>query len=228
MKTMDQLKMEQAQALAALERAHAIAAAAPIPPDMVTSETSRAPWLTYKTKTLAEALAIAGAFPVVVPFESWRGTFTMLKPEELLTARETAAYSANGGPYAFSIRVDHGEHYGPRARLAFFARIDTGMVHTHVEFGAGYIGACPQLRAIVKVTRGRGDRIESKHFEANAEARAVADKVISWATGETGPIRHSAEFEYLFCADRNEPGPADAIGSHALAALRTLADRLKI
>jgi hypothetical protein len=55
----------QARELAALNRAHEVARACPFPPRQVTSETSRAPWVSYKVQTLGEACDMLRAFTVL-------------------------------------------------------------------------------------------------------------------------------------------------------------------
>jgi hypothetical protein len=190
---------------------------------MVSNENNRAPWLSYEVKTLREAIGLFSQFQVL-PSHHWRATFSELCPESVFSEKQRAKYNEpDSGPWACWITVDHGAKYGPSAELKFYALLPIGPAHICVRFGNGYIGECLQLRAIPEETRGRGDRLISRKFQPNAEARGASDKVISWASYE-GPIAKTARHSYLFCADRDEM-MLGAEHSHTTGMLEILAER---
>lgn len=233
MKTLEQLQTEQAKQTAALARQHAIANACPFPPQTVTNTgAERAPWVSYKTETLAQALELFAAFDVT-PSEHFRGTFSVIMPRECMTKREARDYAENpraesSGPYACWLEVTHYEHANSdAAELTFYAQTEAGPVRVSIKFGAGYIGQCHGLRAaIVSSERDRRGTVIAQRFGRNPEAGALADHVIKWGAYE-GAKEQSARFSYLFVADQFETMKG-AEHSHAIAQLSILADRAKV
>lgn len=234
MKTMEQLKEEQAKQTAELARQHAIANACPFPPQTVTivSAADRAAWVSYKTETLAQALELFAAFDVI-PSEHFRGTFSVIMPRECMTKREARDYAENpraesSGPYACWLEVTHYAHANSdAAELTFYAQTAAGPIRVSVKFGTGYIGQCHGLRAvIVSREHDRRGSVIAQKFGRNPEAGAMADHVIKWGAYE-GAKEQSAHFSYLFVADQFETMKG-AEHSHAIAQLSILADRAKV
>lgn len=234
MKTLDELKAEQAKQIAELERQHQVANACPFPPRQVTivNATERAPWVGYQTETLAQALEMFAAFDVI-PSEHFRGTFSVIMPRECMTKREARDYAENpraesSGPYACWLDVSHYAHANSdAAELTFYAQTGAGPVRVSIKFGAGYIGQCHGLRAvIVSSERDRLGTVIAQRFGRNPEAGALADHVVKWGAYE-GAKETSARFSYLFCADQFETMKG-AEHSHAIAQLSILADRAKV
>jgi hypothetical protein len=234
MKTLEQLKAEQAKQTAELMRQHEAANACPLVPDQVTivGAGDRAPWVSYKRETLAQALEVFKAFSVI-PSEHFRASSSVIMPREVMTKRETRDYVENeraqsSGPYACWLDVRHyGHANSDSAELVFYAQTGAGPVRVSVKFGAGYIGQCHGLRAvIVSREHDRRGTVIAQKFGRNPEAAAMADHVIKWGAYE-GAKEESAQFSYLFVSDQFETMPG-ADQSHALAQLSILADRAKI
>src|SRR5574337_202605 len=224
MESFDELRARHARELDALNRRHAIANACPIPPGMVTSETARAPWVSYTVPTLADACNIMRAF-TVIPSELWRSGCTMVAPESTMSERDKSRYGEpTSGPWACWIDVSSGEGFGPSARLVFYAELPTGPVRVNVDFGRGYIGTCPPLAPVWQISRGASGKIYAKSARPNPELHSASDDYVNWSSGDLGPIKESARHSYLFCADQYETMPG-AKESHALAQLAILASR---
>lgn len=225
MKTLEQLKAEQEKAMRELTREHEIARAMPFPPVRVTSVTARAPWVSYEVETLREACEMFAQFRVI-PANVWRGTFTTVAPDCARSEkdRERAPEPASG-PYACAIRVSHGDNYGTTSELQFYAETGAGPVNVHIRFGKGYARGHALAPCVTETCHARTGRIESRHFSPSLEARAIADNFISWGTGESGPVKTSADHTFLLSADLDETG---ATHSHAVGMLEILADRAKV
>jgi hypothetical protein len=229
MKDINQLRAEHAAQLAKLEREIAIASAMPIAPDSVMVTGFGEPWITYKRVKLSEALEVFRAFRIA-PCSLWRGTFTTIKPEALLTDRERESYREDFGPCAAWIEVHQGEGFGPSAELEFFAETSVGIVRVKVSFGSGYIETAPQLSARFEEIKGGRNGRETVELRAlpNPECRAIADHFVKWSVGGFGErLKRAARFSYMLCANESEAlNGADQ--SHALSMLEILADRAKV
>lgn len=233
MKTLEQLKAEQDKQTAELIRQHETANACPIPPDSVmVMSTERAPWVSYKRETLTQALEVFKAF-TVIPCEHFRASSSVTMPREVMTKRETRDYVENeradsSGPYAAWVEVTHYSHANSdAAELNFYAQTGAGPVRVSVKFGAGYIGTCAGLRAVIQTSeRDRRGTVIAQKYGRNPIAGPLADKVIKWGSYE-GAKEESAQFSYLFAADQFETMPG-ADQSHALSMLAILADQAKV
>lgn len=209
MKTIEQLKAQQAAELAALEREIAVAAQCPIPPASVRETHTDCPWVIYKAPSLVQALDIMTALPIV-PIWQYRGTFTQFMPEECAGDKDGDIV---GGPYAVGMRVSQGRGYGPCPRLQFFWRLECGLVQVTVDLepenGPGHFwqfGAAP-------IMRGPRGHEEVAEYKANNKLYASADNYVKWVTGSSD----SAAFSYHWIADTQEGG-----SEYALERLRQL------
>lgn len=229
MKTIEELKAEQAAQMESLQREHAIANTCPIPPRYIVMLPGKDhdPWLSYQAKTLIEATDILRAFHVLPVYHFKGNTFAVTMPESIMSTRERRDYVEQGlekrGPFACWIEVDHAS-YGTRAELVFYVQLPTGAARVGVRFGADYIGNCHRLKAEAFETRDYRNRLQSRAFRSNIEARTVADHIVSWGTYEQEPIKTSARHSYLFAAEGHEPMPG-ADCEHALSMLAILGER---
>jgi hypothetical protein len=227
MKTIEQLKIEQEKALAALQGELGLAAALPLPPDrvMFTGKAIGTPWITYKVKGLRGAIDVFKAF-TIVPTSVLKEGCTSVKPAELVPVEKQEKAE---GTYAAWIDVRQGDGFGPNAEFLFFARIPGhGVVRVCADIeGPGYIGVYRQLGATVREERGgRGNRITGRTFSANGELYALTDYRIQWASGDMGPVKTSANISYFLCADQCDDMPG-ASQSHALAQLEIIIDKFE-
>jgi hypothetical protein len=200
----------------------AIAAKATVTPKRVQiTSGGLATWLIYNADTLAEAIAIMQAAPIV-PAYAYKGTFTRIQPEALATEKSG---EITAGPFAASLDVSQGEGFGPSATLQFFvmagdelcmARIDIGAQFrpvSHYQWGAQFI-AHP---------RGAGQMLNGRKYingdwRPNNTLSAMSDHRITWSSGS----RTGAHNQYFWMAD-DETGGCD----HAAAQLLTLAGEAK-
>lgn len=223
MKTLQDLEAEQTAARAKLEAEHEIAAALPLVPDFVlTAKGRRAPYVTFRNRTLTQALEIIGAFQIV-PMWKYRDSCLSICPE----GEEPKTATEDGGPFAIALDVDTGNGYGPSAKLFFYSELPDGRrVRVNVDIdGPGYIGAFQAFAASRSpIYGGRyGKEIVGYRMAANQALSGMADSVVSWASGDNGKSgRHS----YLLQADQAETLPAAEM-SHALAMLVNLRDEFQ-
>lgn len=206
MKSVEELKAEQAKALATLQAEHEIAALAPIPPvrAMLVGTGERA-WLTYEPADMWEALDIMRAFDPL-PFNEYKGTFTRYEPEEV---HERPGNKHKGeyrsGPYILRIETDGGEGFGPNAELRFFARLGSDIVSIHCSLRRPGYGPShwPSYAASFQANeRGRsrqlhGNRYIAGDFRASSKLSAMTDKVTAWGSGSGASWRYS----YFIAAD---------------------------
>lgn len=216
MRTIEELKAKHAAEVERLEKEIAIAERAPVAPHRAQLTSSGLPtWLHYRAETLAAALEIMNAAPVV-PFYSYKGTFTRLQPEALATEKSG---EITGGPYAASLHVSQGEGFGPSVELRFFVMAGDEICAAHVDLG-------PEFRpsqlwsygARCDVVRGYRERIERRDWHANTLLAALADRHIRWGSGSDT----SATYEYLLSADTVDGG-----ATHATAQLGAIVEKLE-
>lgn len=221
MQTIEQLEAKHAAAKARLEAEHALARKAQFPPDSVQISASLAPWLVYRKRPLADALAMFKASQVV-PQWAYKSTFTRLQPESKATAKDGAR---GDGPFAVALNVDSGDGYGPNLEVKFFTMAGDTLCLAVIDIeGPDYIGAFGALRAnAVEIRDRRTDRLESRHFNPNHLLNGLTDKVISWASGDSGPIKTSAAHTYLLMCDQDETATG-ADNAHACDQLQNLID----
>lgn len=208
MKTIEQLKAEQAADLAKLEREHATATALAVVPDHVMDCGKRAPWVSYKRNTMREALAVFDAYAStsrIVNMEYAKGTFThVCPPSERTNERNPVEVR---GDYCAFISVRQGERFGPSVEVVFYAESTAGkMVRVCVKLEPqGWVHGMHQWRATARERRNaRTGRVEERHFEPNTLLRAHSDKFISYASGDVGPIKTACDHRFLFVADNGE------------------------
>lgn len=222
MKTLAQLESENAAAVAKLARELSIAALMPAAPDAVQINRTLPAWVTYRARTLAQALELFAAFNIA-PFYECRDSFLTLAPVECCKAPDDVTIAS--GPYALQLTMVHGAGFGPSAEVAFYTRIAGDIYQIHVDIaGPGYIGAFNALQASpVEECDRRTSLLIARSWRANALLNGLFDKVISWASGESGPIKDSARHSYLLCAD-DDSEMTGGEHSHACGQLQNLID----
>lgn len=220
MKSVEQLKAEQAKALANLEAQHAIANAMPVRPHYVDpSRLIGCPSASIKVKGFKGARDALAEF-TVVPFAEYRNGCLSLKPLELLPEKVREDECAN---WAVQISVEqmHGG-YGPNLKMRFYARIP-GMpapslisVTLDVE-GPDYIGAFRKVGAEYRLKRD-GITVDRDSIRPNARLNGHTDKVIRWASGGSD----SFYFSYLISADYADEDAAPDQLAHCFATLENI------
>ena len=242
MKTLEQLKQEQAKEVKALEAQLAAAqlfanAGLPIP-DYIGDSVHGAITAHYRNpaplRGLSEALDLFRGFPCVVPFAVMRaGCCTMLPesrmPEKMKAQGYKRDIARNSADYAAALRVSHISNSQTRAELSFFAELGGVLFSVSVDFGRDYIGNCSKLAPkIVENRDGRTNRLNSRTFAANNVAQSMADSVIAFASGDMGPVKESSDHRYLFVADHAEESAPGSDFEHACGMLQNLADNLGV
>ena len=244
MLTHEQFAEKQAKERVAFEREAATAvrvAATGIPiPDYIGGMLYGALGLTYRNsdpvspRSLADALELMKKFSAIVPFNVLRDVCTIMAPEKDLPEKDRAnGYKRdthrNSGAYVAHLDVRHiNDSTAPTsARLGFFARAGGMLFNVSIEFGTGYIGACPQMAPVRKETRNARGHIESATFATNSVLSSMADSVLSYGSGDMGSIKKSADHRYLCLSDRGDDDCAPCDCSHALEQLQNIADNLK-
>ena len=201
MKTVEQLHAEHAEQLAELKREHAIGAGMPLPPVRVTVQGSkRAPWVTYKVTTVAQATAVFRTFVdagQVVNMENAKGRYRYVCPAgERSSERAPVKVESDA---AIALRVCRGEGY-ESATFFFYADTPAGLVRVCVDFdfrAAPVRHMLPKIRQ-EKDLRGKATR---QWFDANPALHGYAMQALSYASGDLGPVKKSGEHVYLFPAD---------------------------
>lgn len=187
----------------------------------------------HKPRPMREAIDLFERFPLIVPAHVMRAGCTMVHPEKDLPEREAKqgykreTGARNSGSYAARLRVSHIKGSQTRAEIEFFARVGGVLFTVSVDFGSEYIGNCSKLAPEVVENRNRMNRLESRVFNANRIAHVHADSLLTFASGDLGPIKESADHRYLFSADHDDGedvAPADC--EHAVSAMRAIADAI--
>lgn len=227
MKSLEELRQKHANELAKAEREWAIANELPVAPKRV-MEFEPNPWVSYEVKTVAEAIEIFKQFRIVNHHHA-TNTFGHLKPMTGIIAAENkyGTVEMKGGPFAFNLEVDQlASGHGASAELKFFAYTEKHVVQVEIKFGSGYIGSCPQLNFRI-VTSGPYDHPHSRNFNPNEKAKAACDHLVTWGTGDIGPVKNSAKVNYCFKTDKLD-GEWGYDHVEALTKLEALAKELGI
>lgn len=205
MKTVEQLKQEQAAELAKLEREHALAALCPVPPKRVQITTaSLGHWIIYEAPTLWAALDIMASYEPI-PFYAFKGTFLRFVPESLNVGRDKG--ESDGVPYVAQIRVSQGEGFGPTVDFKFFALVGADVCEIHCKLQDGFRNQFGQYAApFAAMPNGHSRRLEGQRYingewRANGNLSGLFDKVTKWGTGS----QESAEYSYAIVADSIDP-----------------------
>lgn len=256
MKSIEEFKAEQnaamEKALAAhtkrLQRAeHFTSAGLPIPEYIADGSLYGAASVTYRNsgagrkpeelRSMAGAVALFAQFVdkgAVIAGHVLRDGCTIVHPETLMPQKPGARSQykrdegRNGGAYAAELRA-HYMHEGRNlsASLEFFAMLGGQLYGVSIEFGQGYIGKCPRLAPeTVEHRHSRTSRLDSRTFKANPVAYGLADSLLSYASGDNGPVKTSADHRYLFLADQDHETAAPIECSHAIAQLANLAEHV--
>ncbi len=121
LKSIDQLKQEQAEELARLERAHAIAALLPVPPKYVHSDR-----VSYEARSLAEAADLMEKFPDKLPYVdvSENNIRYIDLPDRMPESRRSRpdAREADGAPFLYL--SNYGRGFGTDATFYFYTMVD--------------------------------------------------------------------------------------------------------
>lgn len=207
MKTIEEMKAEQAAALAKLEAEHAIAAFAPVPPKSVMLVgTGERAWISYEAADLWAALDIMAAFEPVA-FYQFKGTYTRFEPEAINDKRTRDKGESDGVPLVALIDTSGGEGFGPNATLAFFAYLGADLCKVKIDLRpAGYGPAswwqyaarfAANPRGSSRRLDGHGNRYTAGDFMPNDKLAGMTDRRIRWGSGS----RESWHFTYALCAD---------------------------
>jgi len=156
---------------------------------------------------LQQAFEIFKKFKQIVPFNILKNSCTMLHPERLLPEKEKSkGYkidSMHSGDYAAMLCVSHIHQSHTRASFDFFASVDSVAFKVSIDFGTAYIGMCPQLAPVTKEDRVL-NKLVARHFAQNAILRAHSSHYLSYASGDTGPVKTSSDHRYLFLSDYSD------------------------
>lgn len=220
MESIDALKAKHAATLAKLESELAIAAALPLTPDAVQFYAKRPSWISYRDRTLTQALDVIRAFQIV-PFYEFRGTFCQLVPQ----GQEDSKAQERGGPYAIALNVSSGERFGPSAKLFFYSTLPNGdSIRVNIELaGPGYIGSFDRLAGSRKpVAYDKRGNVTQWLIGPNHIGLGHSDSYVQWSTGDDKTGQHS----YLFCADTESPAMGGDM-THAIGQLVNMRDELQ-
>ena len=236
MTTLEQFQAKQAEELKAFQakqaRDAAILATGIPEPTYIGGKLHGAQTIMYANRaynrTLTQALEHFKCFNIV-PFNVLKDdSFTILFPEKHLQEKEKGykrdSYKTSG--YAVDLRVSHiqGSPAPTTARLEFFAMNGGILFDVTIEFGTGYIGASPMLRPKA-VESYNGNRTVARSFAPNDALNGIADSHIHFASGDTSPLKTSADQRFLFVAEQEDDLPGSEC-KHALAQLTNLASYL--
>jgi hypothetical protein len=238
MKTIDQIRAEGQVALdkqvaahaEMLERAELFSTSGlPIPEYIASGNLWGAIGVSYRNdihngRTMANAVELFKLFDgKVVPFNCLKNGCTTLHPEKHIPASK--GYKRDNyknSDYAAALNVNHaGDSGHTSAALEFYANVGGKLLKVSIEFGAGYIGKCPKLAPVANISRGFRGSIEARTYNANTNAAALSDTILTYSYGDYGPIKSGADHRYLFVTDTADSDPAEC--THALTQLENLA-----
>lgn len=181
----------------------------------------------YKApRSMADAVDMFKLFGEIVPATIMRNACATVRPEKFMPQKEIARgykrdpYAAD---YAVLLDVSHISESHTSAKIEFFAIVGGKPFEISVEFGTGYIGKAPQLAPRAQVTRGYGERIQSRTYIPDTKISAYADKYLSFASGDMGPIKNSAHHVYMFLAENGDENAPAVACEHAIEMLLTIA-----
>lgn len=235
MTTLEQFQAKQAEELKAFQakqaRDAAILATGIPEPTYIGGKLFGAQTIMYANRghnrTLTQALEHFKCFNIV-PFNVLRNGSVILFPEKHLQEKEKnyKRDSYKSGDYAAKIEVGFMKDSPANtfAKLCFFAMQGGILMNVTIEFGTGYIGSCEKLRPRA-VESYNGNRAVSRSYSGNDAMNGFADSVLSYASGDTGPLKTSADHRYLFIAEQEGELPATEC-KHALAQLANVASYL--
>jgi hypothetical protein len=204
-KTLQELKAEQAEAMRKLEAEHAIARHLPLAPSSVMLvHTGEKAWVTYKVADLWEALEVMAKFDLIAMYK-FKGTYTRVEPEAINDKRTKDKGESDDVPFAAKIATHGGEGYGPTASLEFFAYVGRDICKIkcdlHKQYGGYYswhqYGARFQEDSYGRSRRSDGNRIRRGTFRANEKLSGMTDSGMSYANGSDG----SWNYTYMLVAD---------------------------
>lgn len=203
MKTIEELNAEHAKKVAELQREIAIASSLPIPPDRVMLTGSRmVPWVTYNVDTVARALEIFRTYAnagMVRNMEHAKGTYTTVG---LASEREKRYEDKTDflRDVAIALEVSQGKGFSS-AGFFFSVEVSGRFLRIHASFG---YRSAPIYRMLArKVTERNGFRneITKQYFQPNDALNGYFDAYISYASGDMGPIKKTANMCYVIGAD---------------------------
>ncbi len=194
MKSLDEMKAQQAAELATLEKQHALASKLPVTPWFVLlpSKATGYPSASIKVQGIRGAIEALKAF-TVVPFAEHRDGCLRLVPMEYVPEQARDKVSAQ---WAFQLKVD--THFfshcgaGTNLKISFFARVSGASAADIVSItldvtGPNYIGSFMALAARAQFRNsgayGQGRAVVSGSKGPNVVLAAECGRVIDWATG---------------------------------------------
>lgn len=210
MQTLEEMKAKHAAELENLEREHALAALAPVPPLQVQlTSATLGEWLIYERPTLWGALDLMRQFEPI-PFYEFKKSFTRFVPAPLNVGRD--AGEERSGPYVAKIKVNQGEGFGPAVEFCFFVMLGETICEVHCNLRDKWRDQFGQYRAPFHAHSGgrsrmlAGNRYIAGDFRANPKLSGMMDKTTHWGSGS----QEAASFSYAISADSVEgDGPCE-------------------
>jgi len=173
MKTLQDLEAEQAAERAKLAAQLEFAAAMPLVPDYIgTINGKRAPHVSYRRRTMTQALELLGSFQVV-PMYRFKDSCLQICPE----GEQAATANEESGPYAIGLRVATVEGK-TSADLFFYAVLSDGrLVHVGIDIeGPDYIGGFQKFAGSRQpVARGKRGEVTEWRGGPNGTRCGMAD-----------------------------------------------------
>ncbi len=177
LKDIDKLRAEFEAKLAEAARQNTIADTLPIYPHRIHTPSSGAPWVTYKAKTLAEALQILKAY-TLLPWVIAKGTFTTLGiREDIDTERykyDRFTEIEDGAPY---FECQQGVGYDTNT-MVFFTQVEGTTLAIHID-----IDHLPFGPRLVLLDRNARLSDHNKYRKDYCESMIAAD-ILKWGYGD--------------------------------------------
>jgi hypothetical protein len=226
MKSLEQMKAQQAREIANLEAKHALAAKLPIMPWFVllAGKPGNYHSVSIKVEGIRGAIEAIKAF-TVVPFAEHRDGCLSLVPMEFVPESKRDKTSAQ---WAFQLKVD--THFfshcgaGTNLKIQFYARVagaggnDVVSVTLDVK-GPGYIGSFNQLAAQANFKNsgsfGHGRAVVYGSVKPNSALNGACQRYYKWASGS----EEWANFSYLISTELEG---VDVLGSELVEPLNIL------
>jgi hypothetical protein len=208
-KSIEQLKQEQAAALVKLEREHAINALLPSEPSMIVIHSGTTfPWVCYKVKTMVEVEQLFLQFPVILPLVYAKNGCAITAHIE-----EYPKYSEHiEGEYCLKIEVSQGSGWGVKVNFCFYTVIQGEKLRIGIELMENTYKFSASLQEV-----SNWNRKNTYNKSANNILNSYSDKTVGFWSGEV--TEPTANYVYLFVADDYEC----TVFNHCLEQLKTIA-----
>lgn len=181
----DEKKQEAAAAIARLEREATIAAQLPAGADrpqhiMLGGSFDKCPWLCYRVKTLADAVALSRLFPAPAEVSARKNGCLSIQPPELQAARYANSEERWTEPGLIEI-AQHGGKGFYSCCLSFWVQDFAGLPWARIKIDVDALQW--QLRASISARYDRYGNVERAEFRDSEPMRTACTQRVKYGSG---------------------------------------------